>query len=309
MANYILKRILVGILSLFVLVGVTFFLARAIPGSPFQSANVSGEVLEMMEEEYGLNEPVWIQYGTYVANLLHGNLGYSYQNPGQSVADIIRESLPATLQIGIPALLLAACVGIPMGIWQASSQKRWVRAGIFGGTLLGAGIPSFVAALGLLFLFGVTWKIFPVAGLSTFRHHVLPVVSLTLYPAAVVTRLTANVFREEAQKEYVVLAKAKGLKRKRTILTHMLCHIWIPVLNYLGSAAAFLLTGSFVVESIFTIPGLGRQFVSAIADRDYTLIMGLTIFVGSLVIVINLSVDIICACIDPRIRRAYVRES
>ena len=148
-------------------------------------------------------------------------------------------------------------------------------------------------------------KLFPIAGLTSAGNYVLPVVSLAVYPAAVITRMMQNTFREEMNRDYVVLAKAKGLKWRRTAVTHILKNAWIPVLNYIGPAAAFLMTGSFVVESVFTIPGLGREFVNSIANRDYTLILGLTIFMGVAVIGINLLTDLLGAWLDPRVRRAY----
>ncbi len=308
MVKYLGKRILIGILSLFVLSAVTFFLTRAIPGSPFQSQNISGDVLEMMEEEYGLNRPVFIQYKAYLGNLLHGDLGYSYQNPGESVTEIIARSLPATITIGSLSIVVAMIAGMGFGIWQGISSHRSVKGVIFTGTMLGAGIPNFVTALVLMLIFGVWFKLLPVAGLTSWRHYILPVFSLALYPTSVVARLTRNLLEEESKKEYVVLAKAKGLKKYQIVYTHILKHIWIPVLNYLGPASAFLLTGSFVVESIFTIPGLGRQFVNSISNRDYTLIMGLTFFMGMMVILINLAVDILCAWIDPRVRKAYLEK-
>ena len=268
MAKYIGKRLVTGILSLFVLATVTFFLTRAIPGSPFQGANVSESVLQMMEEEYGLHQPAGVQYVTYMKHLLRGNLGYSYQNPSESVANIIQRSWPVTAVIGVLAILLAMIVGIGIGVWQTFSRHRLLRGGLFTGTLLIGGVPNFVAALLLMLVFGVWLKWLPVSG----------------------------------------LARTKGLKKRQILFTHILPHIWIPVLNYLGPASAFLLTGSFVVESIFTIPGLGRQFVSSIANRDYTLILGLTIFMGAVVILIQLAVDLLSACIDPRVRRSYVDE-
>lgn len=308
MGEYVAKRILIGVLSLFVLVAITFFLTRAIPGSPFENASVSEEVLEMMEQEYGLNEPVTMQYWVYLKNILHGNLGYSYQDPSKAVTDVIAGALPATLEIGVPAALLALAAGIPLGIWKACTKKKRVRALIFAATAAGTGIPNFVAALGLMFVFGVSLGFLPVAGLETWRHHILPVLALAIYPSAVVIRLTANLCEDELRKDYAVMAKAKGLPARKIIWSHVMKHIWIPVLNYMGTACTFLLTGSFVVESIFTIPGLGRQFVRSITDRDYTLIMGLTIFMGAVVILVNLVVDILCACIDPRIRRSYYND-
>lgn len=308
MAKYIGKRLGMGLLSLFVLATVTFFLTRAIPGSPFQGANVSERVLEMMEEEYGLHQPVLDQYVTYMKHLLCGDLGYSYQNPSESVAEIIKRSWPVTARIGILAILLAVVLGIGLGIFQTFARHSVTRAGVFTGTLLLGGIPNFVAALLLLLIFGVWLKWLPVSGLDSWKHYILPVCALALYPACALARLTGSLLLQEQKKEYVLFARTKGLKSRQILLEHMLPHIWIPVLNYLGPASAFLLTGSFVAESIFTIPGLGRQFVNSIANRDYTLILGLTVFMGTVVILIQLAVDLLCAVLDPRVRKNYTNE-
>lgn len=305
MVQYTVKRIGIGILSLFVLVSITFFLTRAIPGSPFESANISGDILEMMEKEYGLDDPVIVQCKRYLFHVMQGDLGYSYQDPSRAVTDVIAEFLPATLTIGGLALLLAIVTGISFGIWMAAGKQKMIGRILFSGTVLGVGIPNFVLSLFFLFLFGVKLHWFPVAGLAGWKHYILPVCALAAYPSAVICRMTAHIYREEMSKEYVVLARAKGLKGNQIVWRHILPHIWLPLLNYLGSAAAFLLTGSFAVESIFTIPGLGSQFVRAISNRDYTLIMGLTIFMGIVVILIQLLVDILSAWIDPRIRCSY----
>ena len=305
MFGYTCKRVFIGILSLFVLVTAAFFLTRMMPGSPFQTGNVSESVLTSMEEEYGLNEPVFKQYATYLSNLMHGDLGMSFKKPGVRVSEVITRAWPATAALGALAIVLAAVVGTLLGIWQASTKKRLVKGGIFFSTMLGTGIPNFVIALLLMLFFGVKLKLLPIAGLTGAENYILPVVSLAVYPAAVITRLMRNTFQEEMNRDYVVLAKAKGLGWRRTAMTHILRNAWIPVLNYIGPAAAFLMTGSFVVESVFTIPGLGREFVNSIENRDYTLILGLTIFMGVTVIGINLLTDLLCAWLDPRVRRAY----
>lgn len=305
MFGYTCKRVFIGILSLFVLVTAAFFLTRMMPGSPFQTGNVSESVLTSMEVEYGLNEPVFKQYATYLSNLMHGDLGISFKKPGVRVSEVITRAWPATAALGALAIVLAAVVGTLLGIWQASTKKRFVKGGIFFSTMLGTGIPNFVIALLLMLFFGVKLKLLPIAGLTGAENYILPVVSLAVYPAAVITRLMQNTFREEMNRDYVVLAKAKGLGWRRTAVTHILKNAWIPVLNYIGPAAAFLMTGSFVVESVFTIPGLGREFVNSIENRDYTLILGLTIFMGVTVIGINLLTDLLCAWLDPRVRRAY----
>lgn len=308
MIRYTGKRFLISLLSVWMLITVAFFLTRQMPGSPFQTGNVSGEVLEQMEQEYGLDRPVSVQYVTYMRNLLHGDLGISYMNPGESVTEVIARALPATLSLGILAVIVSLVAGTLLGMLQAFSQKRWVRTTILFGTIFGAGIPNFVIALLLALVFGVQWKLLPVVGLDSWTSYLLPVLSLAAYPTAVVTRLMCHACRQELQKEYVVLAKVKGLSMRRIAWTHVWKNAWIPVLNYAGPAAAFLLTGSFVVESIFTIPGLGREFVNSIANRDYTLIMGLTIFMGIVVIGVNLAVDLLCAWMDPRIRKSYLKD-
>ena len=308
MIRYTGKRFLISLLSVWMLITVAFFLTRQMPGSPFQTGNVSGEVLEQMEQEYGFAQPVSAQYVTYMRNLLHGDLGISYMNPGESVTEVIARALPTTLSLGILAVIVSLVAGTLLGMLQAFSQKRWVRTTILFGTIFGAGIPNFVIALLLALGFGVQWKLLPVVGLDWWTSYLLPVLSLAAYPTAVVTRLMCHACRQELQKEYVVLAKVKGLSMRRIAWTHVWKNAWIPVLNYAGPAAAFLLTGSFVVESIFTIPGLGREFVNSIANRDYTLIMGLTIFMGVVVIGVNLAVDLLCAWMDPRIRKSYLKD-
>ena len=308
MIRYTGKRFLISLLSVWMLITVAFFLTRQMPGSAFQTGNVSGEVLEQMEQEYGFDQPVSAQYVTYMRNLLHGDLGISYMNPGESVTEVIARALPTTLSLGILAVIVSLVAGTLLGMLQAFSQKRWVRTTILFGTIFGAGIPNFVIALLLALVFGVQWKLLPVVGLDSWTSYLLPVLSLAAYPTAVVTRLMCHACRQELQKEYVVLAKVKGLSMRRIAWTHVWKNAWIPVLNYAGPAAAFLLTGSFVVESIFTIPGLGREFVNSIANRDYTLIMGLTIFMGVVVIGVNLAVDLLCAWMDPRIRKSYLKD-
>lgn len=303
MGRYTCRRILLGILALFVLVTAAFFLTRMMPGSPFQSGNVSESVLRSLEREYGLDKPAGGQYVTYLGNLLRGDLGMSYKKPGTSVAEVIARAWPVTFFLGFLAILLAVVLGTVMGVWQAVTERKAVKGGIFLGTMLGTGMPNFVIALLLALLFGVKLKFLPVAGLTGAANYVLPVVSLAVYPASVITRMIHNAAEEEMKRDYVVMARAKGLGRRRILFMHVLKNAWLPVLNYIGPAAAFLLTGSFVTESIFTIPGLGREFVTSIANRDYTLILGLTVFMGTVVIGINLITDLVGAWLDPRVRR------
>ena len=283
MMRYTWKRILTGIVSLFLLATVTFFLVRLIPGSPFQRGGVSEQVVEAVEEEYGLNDPLIEQYLSYMGNLLKGDLGISYQDPGTSVEEIIGRAAPLTVSLGLSALIVSVIVGTGCGVFYAASEKRAVKKVIGSLGMLAAGIPGFAAAILLLMVFSVKLKWFPSSGLFSFSHYILPVTALSLYPTAVITRMTGHALDEEMAKDYVLFARAKGLKKSRIIFTHALKNAWFPVLNYIGPASAFLLTGSFAIESVFTIPGLGREFVMSIANRDYTLILGLTVFMGKLV--------------------------
>lgn len=309
MARYTCKRILTGILSLFVLITVTFFLVRMIPGSPFQRGGVSDQVVEAIEEEYGLNEPLFTQYISYIGGVLRGDLGISYQDPAVSVAEIIVRAWPITASLGFTALIVSMLLGTGLGILSAASERQGVKNVISAGGMIAAGIPGFAAAILLLLIFSVRLKLLPASGLLSPVHYILPVAALSLYPAAMISRLVGNTLETELQKDYVMFARSKGLGRRQIIFTHALKNAYLPVINYIGPASASLLTGSFVVETIFTIPGLGREFVSSITNRDYTLILGLTIFMGAVVILISLFTDLLCAWLDPRTRRAYREES
>ena len=305
MARYTCRRILTGILSLFVLITVTFFLVRIIPGSPFQRGGVSESVVEAIEQEYGLNEPLFTQYISYIGGVLHGDLGISYQDPAVRVTEVIARAWPVTASVGAAALIVSLILGTGLGILSAVSGRRSVKQVISAGGMIAAGIPGFAAAILLMLVFSVKLKLLPASGLLSPVHYILPVAALSLYPAAMVSRLVSSTLETELTKDYVLFARAKGLGRRQVIFTHALKNAYLPVINYIGPASASLLTGSFVVESIFTIPGLGREFVGSITNRDYTLILGLTVFMGAVVILVNLITDLLCAWLDTKTRRAY----
>lgn len=308
MIRYTGKRLLTGVFSLFVLVTITFFLVRMIPGSPFRYGGISEQVAEAIEQEYGLNDPLPVQYISYLGGLLRGDLGISYQDPATAVTDVIARTWPITASVGITALIVSLVAGTVLGVLRAVSEKRIVREVISGATMLAAGIPGFAAAILLLLVFSVKLKWLPASGLLSPVHYILPVAALSLYPAAMIARLTGNALGTELEKDYILFARAKGMGKWQVIITHALKNSYLPVINYIGPASAFLLTGSFVVESIFTIPGLGREFVGSITNRDYTLILGLTVFMGTVVIIVNLITDLLCAWLDPLTRRAYREE-
>lgn len=302
MLRFICRRAMGGIITIFCLITITFFLTRIMPGNPFGDRTISTQVMESMEKEYGLNEPIWTQYTMYLKNLVKGDLGMSYKKPGVKVNDIIANALPATLEIGSIALVLSLILGILLGIWQSVSRRKGVKRVLFLGETLGIALPNFVVALLLLMAFGLSLHWFPVVGLTSPAHYILPVLALSAYPMATIARYTANAYEAQLTSDYVMLARSKGLGQNAILFHHILKNVLGSILNYVGPLAAFLLTGSFVVENIFTIPGLGREFVNSIANRDYTLIMGLTIFMGVVVILIQVLIDIICAGLDPRIR-------
>lgn len=302
MIKYVIKRLITGVIALSFLVLLTFIMVHKMPGNPFDTGNVSDQMLELMEEEYGMNEPIEEQYRLYVRKLMRGDLGESIKKPGTTVRSIIERSFPITLRLGIYAFLISLVLGGLVGVWQILTKNSGIRKMILVFQSLGVGIPNFAYALLLMLFFGVYLKWFPIAGIGTASNYVLPVASLALYPICVISRMIYSIVEGEFEQGYVKFLEAKGL-RKSVILTK---HMWRPVLAkllvYLGQLLVYLMTGCFVVENIFTIPGLGREIVSSINNRDYTVIMGLTIFIGIIVIVIQMILDMIQMYLDPRIR-------
>lgn len=304
MLKYIVKRILVGILTLFVLVGITFFMTKLMPGSPLQSKNVSGEVLERMEEQYGLDKPATEQFVIYCKNLLKGDLGTSYKKVGTEVTDIIAQTMMPTLRLGLVTFILVIIVGISSGILMARAKSNTIKGIWLSGLTLGVSVPNFIVALLLLIIFGVQLRLFPILGLDSPLNYVLPAIAQGLYPISAVARLTQSSYEEVMKQDYITMAKAKGISGRTLLFRHILKNAMLPVITYMGPMVAFLLTGSVVIEQIYTIPGIGKEFVSAITNHDFTLVMGITIFIGAIIICCNLLADLICAIVDPRIKKS-----
>ncbi|MDR3121939.1 MAG: ABC transporter permease [Clostridiales bacterium] len=302
MLKYILKRIGIGVLTMFVLITVTFFLARLMPGNPFETDNLSRAVLDRLMSEYKLDRPLGEQYTSFLSSIVRGDLGVSFKKPGLTVNSLVARSGRYTMSLGLIAFAVALLLGISLGIWQAVTKSGVVRGAILTASTLGVSVPNYVFALLLMMLFGVKLKLLPVLGLDTPAHYILPVATLSAYPIAVMSRLVKNSFGEALSQEYVILARAKGLSVLKIRLRHVLKNAVLPVITTSGPTIAFLLTGSFVVENIFSVPGIGKEFVNAISNRDYTLIMGLSIFVGMLIILANLLSDIVNCLVDPRLR-------
>ena len=302
MAKYITKRLLMGLVSLFALITVTFFLTRLMPGNPFDISNVNQAVQDRIMSYYGLDQPVYVQFGMYLKNLSHGDLGISYKKVGTTVNQLIMQEAPYTIQIGLIAFIIALILGTVLGIAMAVTRKEGVRGSLMFLTVLGISIPNYVLALLLMLVCGVTLKWFPVVGLGSWKHYILPVTAMTVYPLAQISKLVKSSYSEAMHQDYVIMAKAKGISKTRISFVHILKNAMIPVITISGPMVAFLLTGSFVVENIFTIPGIGREFVNSVSNRDYTVIMGLNIFLGIILLLCNLISDMICALVDPRIK-------
>lgn len=304
MIKYILKRLGLGLLTLFILIVITFTLTKVMPGSPLQSKNISGDVLAKMEAQYGLDKPVVTQLFIYIKNMLHGDLGTSYKKTGTSVTSIIKQSMIPTMKLGLVTTVLVLVVGIFAGIMMAKSKSPVAKGAWLTGLTLGVSIPNFLVALLLMILFGVIFKALPIIGLSTPLHYILPALAQGLWPISAVARLTQSSYEEVIRQDYITMAKAKGISKSTILFHHVLKNAMLPVITYIGPMVAFLLTGSVTIEKIFTIPGLGREFTNAIMNHDYTVVMGITIFMGALIIMCNLIADLLCAVIDPRTRKS-----
>lgn len=301
MVRYIIKRLFIGVVTIWALITITFFLILIMPGSPFEADNLSQSAIEQLESTYGLDEPMWKQYILYMENLMHGDLGISYKK-NVSVNTLIARGFPYTLSIGLLSIAVSAFIGILMGIWMATSKRLAVKNTLLGIATLGVSIPGFVTAILLMMVFGVWWPVLPIVGLGSPANYILPVAAQSFGQIASIARLTKSTYSEAIQMDYVTMARAKGLSNLYITARHVLKNALIPVVTYFGLAIAFLITGSFVVESIFSIPGIGREFTNAITNRDYTVVLGFSVFIGVIITVANLAVDIICSLIDPRIK-------
>lgn len=303
MGKYVLKRILIGIVTLFVLSSATFFLMKATPGSPISSEKYkTPEAYKAAMEKYNLDKPVLEQYALYMGNLMHGDLGESMVQEGRTVLYYVQTGFPVTAKVGSIAFVLAMIGGISLGTAAALSEKKWVSNLCMFVATIGVSIPSFLIAMLLILLFGVTLRVLPFVGLRTPANYVMPVIALSLYPISMISRLTRSSMLEVMKQDYIILARSKGTPYKKVVIKHAIKNAMLPVVTYAGPMFAFLLTGSFVVESIFSIPGIGSTFTSCVLNRDYPVIMGVTIFLGILIISFNLITDIISAAIDPRIK-------
>jgi oligopeptide transport system permease protein len=292
-----------GILSVFIVATLTFFLMNLVPGGPFVAEkSISKAAQEALEAKFGLDKPLLQRYTTYMTDFLQGDMGFSLRQRGRTVSDIIFSKFPVSARLAGIAVVVALCVGIPLGCVSAYNRGKLPDNFIIVLGTCGIAIPSFISSVLLLYTFGSWLQLLPTMGLNDAASYIMPVTALAIYPTAYITRLMRSSLLDVMGQDYIRTAKAKGLSSFMTLFKHALRNALLPVIAYVGPMLASLMTGSFVVEKIFTIPGLGREFVSSITNRDYTMIMGTTIILAALVIAANVLVDILYKVIDPRIK-------
>ncbi|PSJ61390.1 ABC transporter permease subunit [Pseudaminobacter soli (ex Li et al. 2025)] len=305
MLLYVFRRLLTAIPTLFVIVTLAFFLIRVAPGGPFnQERGLSPVIKANLEAQFGLNDPLWQQYLNYLNNLLHGNFGPSYNMPDFTVGELFAKGLPISIQLGTSALILALILGSTLGVIAALNQNRRADYSVIALAAAGSTIPTFVIAPIIQLVFGLSWKLLPIGGWGdgALINKVGPVLTLALPQIAIIARLMRGSMIESMRSHHIRTARALGLSEWSVVVKHALRGAVLPIISYAGPTAAALLTGSVIVETIFAIPGVGRYFVEAALNRDYTLVMGTVVMIAIFTILFNLIVDVLYAFVDPRVR-------
>ncbi|MEF1289070.1 oligopeptide ABC transporter permease OppB [Vibrio sp. M260118] len=305
MLKFIAKRIFEAIPTMLVLITVSFFLMRFAPGNPFSSERpLPPEVMANIEAKYGLDKPVFEQYTTYLTNVIQGDFGPSFKYLDYSVNELISVALPVSAKVGFIAFIFTVIMGVTVGTIAALKQNTWVDYTIMSTAMLGVVMPSFVLAPALIYLFSLHWNLFPAGGWhdGSAKYLVLPVIGMSLLYVATFARITRGSMIETLNSNFIRTARAKGLSYRYIIIKHALKPALLPVVSYMGPAFVGIITGSVVIETIFGLPGIGKLFVNAAFNRDYSLVMGVTILIGFLFILFNAIVDILLAMIDPKIR-------
>ncbi len=302
--KFILKKLTYLIASLLVVATLTFILMKLIPGDPFQQEQaIPQEILNSLYRHYGLDEPLIIQYFKYLKGLVTFNLGPSFKYEGRTVNEIIIEGAPVSFALGGTSLVFSTLFGISFGIASSIYRGKWQDKLLMFIAVIGMSVPSFIMASLLQYFFSIKIHLFPIARWGELKHMVLPTLALSALPTAYIARLTRTNVIETLKQDYILTAKAKGLKKHEIIFRHVLKNSLFPVVSYLGPLAASVLTGSFIIEKMFGIPGLGRWFVMSITNRDYTVIMGVTMFYSLILMLAVTFVDIVYYFIDPRLRK------
>jgi oligopeptide transport system permease protein len=303
MFRFILRRLLQTIPVLLVIVTATFFMIRFVPGGPFTAEKaVSPEILRNLEAHYGLNKPLWRQYLDYLGSLAHGDFGPSFKYPNRTVNEIIADKLPTSLELGAEALAVALVVGLALGVLAAVRRNSWVDYLCTSVAMVGICLPTFVLGPILVLLFAIHFQWFNASGWYGPQDRILPALVLGLYYAAYIARISRGGMLEVLHQDYIRTARAKGASETRVIFRHALRGGLLPVVSFLGPAISNILTGSFVIETIFQIPGLGREFVNSAFNRDYTLVLGTVILYAALIIALNLIVDVAQVWLNPKLK-------
>ncbi|MGE3260303.1 MAG: ABC transporter permease [Bacteriovoracia bacterium] len=303
MAAFLLRRILTIFATLFVLATITFFLLRIVPGGPFDSDKaLPPDIKANVEAKFGLDKPLAVQYFNYLSGMTRFDFGPSFKYIGRTVSEIILDTLPTSMELGIYSLVLAIALGIPLGILSAYKQNTWVDFSAMFMAVAGISLPSYFVAAILIYVFSLQLNWLPPALWEEWVHKILPTITLGTRPAALIARLTRAALLESIRSDYVRTARAKGVSESMVVLKHALRNSLIPVVTLIGPLAAYVLTGTFVIEYVFAIPGMGKYFIDAVTNRDYPLIMGVTMVYGFTLVMANLLVDIAYVVIDPRIR-------
>ncbi len=302
MLKYILKRLAILLATLFIVITITFFLMQIMPGTPFNNPKLSPSMLRSLKKVYGLDKPLWMQYLSYLGNAFTGNFGLSFQYQGQSVTTLIMQRLSVSVSLGLGAVIIGVILGYIMGAASARHQNDWVDGTLGVLSTIGISVPSFVLALILLYLLGFVFPILPVSGWGSFSQRILPTLALAANPAATTARFVRSEMIDVLNTDYIQLAKSKGMTDREVVNAHAYRNSTIPVLTLIGPLVANLLTGSALIETIFSIPGIGQQFVNSIPAKDFPVIMGTTIVYSVMLMGMILITDIITAYVDPRIR-------
>jgi oligopeptide transport system permease protein len=303
MLRFIARRLLETIPVLLIIITATFFMVRFVPGGPFTAEKaVTPEILANLNKHYGLDKPVFEQYLDYLGNLLQGDFGPSFKYANRTVNEVIAGALPVSLELGATSLAIALVLGISLGVFAALRRNSWVDYLCTGVSTIGICLPTFVLGPLLVLLFAIYLGWFNASGWYTPIDRVLPAMTLGFVYAAYIARLTRGGMLEVLSQDYIRTARAKGATESRVIIRHAMRGGLLPVVSFLGPATAGILTGSFVIETIFQIPGLGREFVKSAFNRDYTLVLGTVILYASLIILLNLIVDIVQVWLNPKLK-------
>lgn len=304
MIDYLIKRIFSMLITMFIIMTITFVLMHLVPGGPFTDEDraLSPIVEKALMEKYRLNDPIWKQYVEYIKGVLKFDLGPSYAYTGRSVTELISEGFPITATLAVISLILIVTVSTPLGITSALQHNKFMDRLIMVFSTLGVTIPVFVIATLLLYVFSYKLRLLPTFGANNLKSYILPSTSLALGSIAYITRLNRSSMLEVLEQDYIRTARAKGVKKYKVVYKHALKNATIPTVTVLGSRMVTLLTGSFIVEKIFALPGIGRYFVQSISNRDYPTIMGVTIFFSFILLVMMLVIDVSYGFLDPRVR-------